>query len=392
MDKSNKTQLKRLIRRYEYLLEDWSEVEEIAKIANQGMSAELHKSMPPEIKPSDFEIDEEEDEPIIKTEGDQALKKLFRKIVVKCHPDRMPTDISDSRRLELMSLYDKVIVAHDEENWALMVIIAIKLGVELPEEAEDKLEEIEQKTNELETKIQATTSSMAWQWYHALKEEQDKIIESYLSIIQKRKVTAIPKESKLILGIGHPRTGTGYTARLLRLWGLEVGHETMGEDGIVAWQLGDMKNPNPIFLEEGLNYNSYEWLNVIYCVRDPRESLASIAYTETKTLEYRSKHAGFRLVDNPLEMAIQSLLKWDEMCLKLRPGFIYRIEDQAKELFDELKEHVDIKWVSFNKKVNAEEHDTFDRLISDWTVSNRLKRKMNEYCSKYGYEPLFQGV
>lgn len=386
--------LKRLIRKYEFLLEDWRDVEEISKTANVEMMSEVNRLKPADISEDEFTKPEEEPEKKIEseTENDIILKKLFRKIVFKCHPDSIPSSLSELERAQLISLYDEVVEAHDTKNWALMIIVAIKLEVQLPVEAEEMVGEIETETKKLEEKINQTTSSVHWQYYHAEREERERIVNNYLNLlnqIKESKNKRVNRESKLILGIGHPRTGTGYTAKLLRLWGLDVGHERMGEDGIVAWQMADSKNKNPIFLEEGLNYETYTWLNVIYCVRDPKEAIASIAYTEGKTLEYRAARAGFRVSENPLEMAINSLLKWDEMCLRLKPGFIYRIEDQARELFDELKERVDIKWVDFNKKVNVEEHDTFERLISEWDVSNRLKNKINEYSRKYGYSKVF---
>ena len=37
-----------------------------------------------------------------------------------------------------------------------------------------------------------------------------------------------------ILGLGHPRTGTGYTSALCRLWGLSIGHERLENDGRIG--------------------------------------------------------------------------------------------------------------------------------------------------------------
>ena len=80
---------KRLIREYEFLLEDFEDVYEIHKQANIEMSSELNK-----VKPKDvFEADylESEEEPERENEpghNDKDLKKLFRKIVFICHPDK----------------------------------------------------------------------------------------------------------------------------------------------------------------------------------------------------------------------------------------------------------------------------------------------------------------
>ena len=46
-----------------------------------------------------------------------------------------------------------------------------------------------------------------------------------------------------ILGLGHTRTGTGYTSKVLSDWGLDVGHEVMRKHGIVSWLLVKPKGP-----------------------------------------------------------------------------------------------------------------------------------------------------
>ena len=279
MSEASKKQLKRLIRKYEYLLEDWEEVDDINKTANMEMSSELHKHMPPDIKPSDFESEWDKDEEQESPERDAVLKKLFRKIVVKCHPDRMPSDLSEVRTLELIDLYERAVEAHSDQNWALMVIVAIKLEVDLPEEAEEKISEIEEEIAEIENKISSATNSAAWQWYHSEEEAREKLINNYLSILQKSKEVGpveikkakSKKGSKLILGVGHPRTGTGYTAKLLQSWGLDVGHEVMGEHGTVDWSLAAGEKS---LWSGGSDFREWDWQHIIYCVRDPRESIA----------------------------------------------------------------------------------------------------------------------
>jgi len=198
MPDSQKTRLKRLIRKYEFLLEDWAEVEEISIAANGGMSAELHRHMPPEVKPSDFEVEETEEEEKERKDDDVPLKKLFRKIVVKCHPDKVDQETSELRKLELIDLYEKAVEAHDDNNWALMVVVAIKLDVDLPEEAEDMVSEIDEEAKKLEEKIKSNTSSIAWEWYYSEEEEKEAIVKNYLAIIKKSKEESVQtkKESK----------------------------------------------------------------------------------------------------------------------------------------------------------------------------------------------------
>jgi hypothetical protein len=400
MSEASKKQLKRLIRKYEYLLEDWEEVDDINKTANMEMSSELYKHMPPDIKPSDFESEWDGDEEQEGPERDTVLKKLFRKIVVKCHPDRMPSDLSEVRTLELIDLYEKAVDAHQDQNWALMVIVAIKLEIDLPEEAEEKISEIEKDVKDLENKISSAVASIAWQWYHSEEEAREKLINNYLSILQKSKEvgpveikkTESKKGAKLILGVGHPRTGTGYTAKLLQSWGLDVGHEKMGEHGTVDWSLAAGEKS---LWSGGGDFREWDWQHIIYCVRDPRESIASIAYTENTEISFEFRKKFERRIGDKSKIvsAIASILKWDQLITSKNPSIIYRIEDESKKLFNYLNKNIDvIKWSDsqVNVKYNQREHGTFKELLEiPGYIPNRFKRGINQYCEKYGYDKLF---
>ena len=401
MEKRIGSNLKRLIRKYEYLLEDWEEVEEISNAANQGMSAELHKHSPPNIKPSDFEVEESEDDiQDVEKITDDSLKKLFRRIVVQCHPDRLPSDISESQRLERLDLYDKAIRAQDSSNWAMMVIIAIKLGIELPEEAEERVEQIEEETKRLEEKIVEVTNSIQWQWYHSSSTEKEQIVNRYLEILQKKKVqfeelknreNPEKKGSKLILGLGHPRTGTGYTSKLLQSWGLDVGHEKMGEDGTVDWTLAAAQKS----MWQDVVFNEWDWQHIIYCVRDPRESITSIAFTENSrgSVDFRTRLERNVANENKISSAIASIIKWDQLITSLNPSFIYRIEDESEKLFKYLQSKgVDVIWGEsmIGRKYNQREHRSWEELLSEsGYVANRFKNQINDYCDRYGYKRLF---
>lgn len=400
MSEASKKQLKRLIRKYEFLLEDWEEVDDINKTANMEMSSELHKHMPPDIKPSDFESEWDEDEEQESPERDAALKKLFRKIVVKCHPDRMPSDLSEVRTLELIDLYEKTVEAHRDQNWALMVIVAIKLEIDLPEDAEEKISEIEKDVEDLENKISSATASIAWQWYHSEEEAREKLINNYLSILQQSKEDGpveikkaeSKKRSKLILGVGHPRTGTGYTAKLLQSWGLDVGHEVMGEHGTVDWSLAAGKKS---LWSGGADFREWDWQHIIYCVRDPRESIASIVCTENTvegSINFRKRFNPSIDYPNPICSAITSILTWDKAISNMNP-FVYRIEDESQKLFQYLQDNeVDLIWDDsmIDKKYNQRDHISFENLLNEsGYIAKRFKIQINEYCEKYGYFKVF---
>jgi hypothetical protein len=385
--------LKRLIRKYEFLLEDWQEVEEISKRANQGMSSELHRHRPPEIKPTDFEVEESEEERAEEEPKDAPLKRLFRKVVVLCHPDKLSEELTALERERLIALYQGAVEAWEEGNWALMVVIAIKLGIELPPEAESRVEQIEQETQRLEQKIAGVTSSIPWQWYHAVEEEKIKLVETYLQLLGRLKAPRVQRMQgeRLILGVGHPRTGTGYTAKLLSSWGLDVGHERLGRDGTVDWSLGAGEDS----IWQDVDFRDWKWQHIIYCVRDPRQSLASIVGTEQigPSVKFRSRFDATIASENRMAGAIASIIKWDEMIRELRPGVIYRIEDQADVLFKYLLDRgVSVTWSDefVGQKWNQREHAEFEELLGQsGYVLGSWKRRINQYCDRYGYARLF---
>jgi hypothetical protein len=391
------TNLKRLIREYEFLLDDIDDVLEIHKTANQELNRAIRMAKDDDIAESEFEKEEEEEDEVETFEDTperKVLKKLFRKIVFKCHPDRLPTGTSESEKAKMQDLYEKAVLAHDRDNWGLMVVVAIKLDIKLPKEAEDMVGRISEETEGLKNQITQLTNSFAWQWYHAQDEIQKKMVNDYLNTLKKiKEKNAIEKrKEKKILIIGHPRTGTGYTAKLLQSWGLDVQHEKMGKDGTSDWSLasGDKS------IWQDVNFKDYEWDIIIYCIRDPKESIASIAYTEdinNISLSHREKWAKFKRDNNRLVTAIVSLTSWNSMIMKLEPDFIFKVEDEQQNLFNFLKKR-GFK-VKKSKNIvptdyNSRKHSNIDSLIEECGyILIRYKNRLNEYCDTHSYSHVF---
>jgi len=273
----------------------------------------------------------------------------------------------------------------------LMIIVAIKLGVELPAEADDMLEQIQENAIELEQKISKETSSLAWQFYHAVEEDKAKILQNYLKNLTMIKELRAKKaaKQKLILGLGHPRTGTGYTAKLLQSWGLDVNHEEMGKDGTVDWSLATGKS-----LWQDVDLKGWNWQHIIYCVRDPKQSIPSIVYTEdvgNASEKFRNKKVPI-IGSNKIAKAIDSLYKWNKIILGIKPDLIYRIEDESELLFNYLKDNgIELEWSDeiIGKKQNTRKHPSWEEMIVEFgDLSVNTKRKLNLYCKSFGYDTI----
>ena len=136
--KLKKIEFKRMLKRYESSLEDLEYLREMASEINSEFNSALAAKRRHDIFESkemeDISEADEDDEPKMDGDRDPLFKKLFRKIVVKCHPDRMDKDLSIKQQAEFLEYYDVATNANDDNNMALLITVAIKLDIELSEE------------------------------------------------------------------------------------------------------------------------------------------------------------------------------------------------------------------------------------------------------------------
>ena len=394
------TNLKRLIREYEFLLEDIDDVLEIHKTANQELNRAIRMAKDDSTDESEFEKEDEVDEEVETFEDTperKVLKKLFRKIVFKCHPDRLPKETSEGEKAKMQDLYEKAVLAHDRDNWGLMIVVAIKLDIKLPKEANDMIGRIGEETEGLKTQVSQLTSSFAWQWYHSEEDLQKRMIDDYLNTLNriKQKNAAKKKESKKILVVGHPRTGTGYTAKLLQSWGLDVQHEKMGKDGISDWSISFKERS----IWQKVHYNEYDWQLIIYCVRNPKDTINSLIFTEdiheNASFKTRAKFYRMPTAYDAKVNAITSISEMDKIIkLNFKNVFVYRIEEDSKLLFDYLKSNnIDVTWDEsiIGVPQNTRQHKICN-IVEEFPKATRwsyLKKEINHYCEAYGYPLIF---
>jgi S-adenosylmethionine synthetase len=86
-------------------------------------------------------------------------------LVIKCHPDKLDNTISDAKSKEYKEIYEDAIVANETEDWAKLIMVAMKLGVDIPTSAYDQIEAIEKSINKLKQKQHNIINSVAWNWY-----------------------------------------------------------------------------------------------------------------------------------------------------------------------------------------------------------------------------------
>lgn len=144
----------------------------------------------------------------------------------------------------------------------------------------------------------------------------------------------------MIIGLGHPRCGTGFTTSLLIQHGVQVKHEHIGEDGTISWLQVAKRGPSPW----GNTLTEYPKDSRIFLVaRSPLAALNSVA-TESKQIRsigFRSQVIWERRgIDifawnqqtspqgqyDYFGWAVMSLAWWYDICLEERPEFVYRVD------------------------------------------------------------------
>ena len=171
---TNKIIFKRLVREYEFLIEDLKDIEaanseikdsfmkSLSDIDETGiLETEQMDSMANEWARSVKDHEDEEKE----SNKHPDFKNLFRKVVIRCHPDKLPTDLTETKSNEYKAIYEDSVDANETEDWAKLIRCAIKLEIELPESAYDQIESIENSINKLKEKQNNILSSTAWAWY-----------------------------------------------------------------------------------------------------------------------------------------------------------------------------------------------------------------------------------
>lgn len=165
---------KRLVKEYEFLVEDLKDIE----VANSEIKDSFMKSLSDIDKEGILETEQMDsmandwaksiklDQELEKESNKHPdFKSLFRKVVIKCHPDKLDTNISAAEAKEYKEIYEDAIVANETEDWAKLIMVAMKLGVEIPASAYDQIEAIEKSINKLKQKQHNIINSVAWTWY-----------------------------------------------------------------------------------------------------------------------------------------------------------------------------------------------------------------------------------
>jgi hypothetical protein len=101
------------------------------------------------------------------SEIDESLKKLYKMLSLKTHPDKNGGD---------QKLFIEVKQAYHDKNIFKLIIIATKLNVDISY-ISDAVELFEKSISEMQLKIENFKKTIAWHWAHADDVKKEKIRE-----------------------------------------------------------------------------------------------------------------------------------------------------------------------------------------------------------------------
>ena len=202
----------------------------------------------------------------------------------------------------------------------------------------------------------------------------------------------------IIVGLGHPRCGTGFTAGLLQAAGLDIPHEKPGKDGIVSWMAVSERGPTPWGNGIG-RIHGRDDIKLFCCVRSPLHAIPSII-PENRTLRsfaFRVQviweklgvdlTSDRRLLNKPVNMAIASYVYWFQMNLMLSPQFLFRIDRPEDD--EKLSEFVGTE-VARNEDIGRNSRPNLrhkDFTVEDLKkVDKSLLKPLADLASRFGYE------
>ena len=180
-----------------------------------------------------------------------------------------------------------------------------------------------------------------------------------------------------VLILSHPRAGTLYTAIVLRMLGLDIGHEREGKDGAVSGIFG----PN-------WDFSKYK---IVHQVKNPKYAIPSITTIKGETFNQIYKTCGRDIVAERGKVRsrlLLAMLSWDcftDWADNITDKF-YRVED-IKDYWPKLLKMLKCKKIKFPPvpdNVNHINHKDFTYRDME-KVDKKLTEKIKKKAIKYGY-------
>lgn len=101
-------------------------------------------------------------------ERDPELYKIYKKIVMKTHPDKVKDE-------SMVALFDEATKAMNENDWMSILNIALVLEIKTPELTDELRQKIQENILETKGKIKSLQNTAAWVWANTVEQNKQKI-------------------------------------------------------------------------------------------------------------------------------------------------------------------------------------------------------------------------
>ena len=120
---------------------------------------------------SEKEFHEEPGEDVLSTNKslDPKMKKMFKSIAKKTHPDKL-LGMTDKEKEKKKDLYAEATRAFENDDFASLYLICKELDLELPEIDEHKIKKMEEQISSTKQEINKLKSTFMWEWLFAPNE------------------------------------------------------------------------------------------------------------------------------------------------------------------------------------------------------------------------------
>ena len=110
---------------------------------------------------------------------DPEVKKLYRQIALKAHPDRLVGMPEGEEKEKLKTIFQNATKFMENNDYASLAVIAIKLGIDVEEFSENDLKKVKEKINIIKEKVHQIEQTAIWQWAFAEdKKVKDRLLKA----------------------------------------------------------------------------------------------------------------------------------------------------------------------------------------------------------------------
>tara|TARA_Y100000593_G_scaffold2889_1_gene5789 strand:+ start:2296 stop:2856 length:561 start_codon:yes stop_codon:yes gene_type:complete len=172
---------KKLKYEIKYLELEQSEIEDKFRECMNDFEKAFRDKVGPEYKDPNSDKKIKLKEPIkrkkIKNEEKQnEVKKVYRRIVTKTHPDKLEQLPNNTIKKKLIKHYKDAVNRYDNNDMVGLFDIADELDIKLPEIDESYIDAMESTIESLKIKIKRYKETNAWIWYHSTGEVADNLL------------------------------------------------------------------------------------------------------------------------------------------------------------------------------------------------------------------------